>query len=199
MDVLLLNADGTPLSQVPLSVITWQVALRLLFLGKVKVIKEYDDWVVRSQHLEMKVPSIVIMTEFVKWSKHLKYSRSNVYLRDDFSCQLQITNRCKELHGKVKVSELTLDHVLPKSDGGKTNWVNVCTSCKDCNSKKGNDHTILPIKKPYKPSYYEILNKRKSLPLHIRDEYWKNFIDWPEHLIRVSGSAHHSSTESQED
>lgn len=185
MDTLLLNADGTPLSHVPLSVVTWQVAMRLVFLEKVRVLKEYDYWTVRSQHLELKVPSIVIMTEQVKWSKHLKYSRSNVYLRDDFTCQLQTTRRCREVGGKVKLAELTLDHVVPRSQGGKTNWTNVCTSCKDCNSEKGNDGSIVPKKMPKKPSYYEILNKRKTLPIHIRDEEWKFYIDWPEHLVKV--------------
>jgi 5-methylcytosine-specific restriction endonuclease McrA len=185
MDTLLLNADGTPLSQVPLSVVSWQVAMRLMFLGKVKVLKEYDEWVVRSQHLEMHVPSIVIMTEQVKWNKSLKYSRSNVYLRDDFTCQLQTTWRCKESKGKVKLAELTLDHVVPRSHGGKTNWLNVCTSCKSCNSDKGADHTILPKKKPHKPTYYEILAKRKTLPIHIRDAEWMHYLEWPDHLVRV--------------
>lgn len=185
MDTLLLNADGTPLSHVPLSVVTWQVAMRLVFLEKVKVLKEYDHWTVRSQHLEVGVPSIVIMTEQVKWSKHLKYSRANVYLRDDFTCQLQTTRRCKGVQGKIKLAELTLDHVVPRSAGGKTNWTNVCTSCKECNSEKGNDGSIVPKKMPKKPSYYEILAKRKNLPIHIRDEEWKFYIDWPEHLVKV--------------
>ena len=185
MDTLLLNADGTPLSHVPLSVVTWQVAMRLVFLGKVRVLKDYDYWVVRSQHLEMKVPSIVIMTEQVKWSKALKYSRSNVYLRDDFTCQLQSTRRCKEAGGKVKLTELTLDHVVPRSAGGKTSWTNVCASCKECNSEKGNDAKIVPKKMPKKPTYYEILNKRKTLQIHIRDAEWKFYVDWPDHLVKV--------------
>jgi 5-methylcytosine-specific restriction endonuclease McrA len=185
MDTLLLNADGGPLSHVPLSVVTWQVAMRLMFLGKVKTLKEYDHWTIRSQHLEMKVPSIVIMTEQVKWSKHLKYSRANVYLRDDFTCQLQTTWRCKEAQGKVKLAELTLDHVVPRSLGGKTNWTNCCTSCKTCNSEKGNDAKIVPKKMPKKPTYYEILSKRKKLPIHIRDAEWQYYIDWPADLVKV--------------
>lgn len=186
MDTLLLNADGTPLSLVPLSVVTWQVAMRLVFLDKVRVLKEYDQWTVRSQHLELKVPSIVIMTEQVKWSKQLKYSRNNVYLRDDFTCQLQTTSRCQNMEGKVKLSELTLDHVVPRSLGGKTNWLNVCASCKSCNSDKGSDETIVPKKKPHRPTYYEILKKRKQFPIHVRDEDWKFYIDWPDHLVKVS-------------
>lgn len=185
MDTLLLNADGLPLSQVPLSVINWQTAMRLIYLDKVRVLKEYDNWTVHSQRAEHKVPSIVIMTEHVKWSKHLKYSRAHVYLRDDFTCQLQTTWRCKERNGKVKLSELTLDHVVPRSQGGKTNWTNVCTSCKECNSTKGNDEKIVPKKKPYKPSYYEILAKRKTLPIHIRDAEWQYYIDWPSDLVRI--------------
>ena len=185
MDTLLLNSDGTPLSQIPLSVVSWQVAMRLMFLGKVRVLKEYENWTVRSQKLEMPVPSIVIMTEQVKWSRHLKYSRSNVYLRDDFTCQLQTTNRCREEKGKVKLVDLTLDHVVPRSKGGKTNWLNVCTSCKACNSEKGADDTIVPKKKPHKPTYYEILAKRKNMPVYIRDEEWKYYLDWPDHLVHL--------------
>lgn len=181
-----MNADGTPLSLVPLSVVTWQMAMRLVFLEKVRVLKEYEHWTVRSQHLELKVPSIIIMTEQVKWSKQLKYSRNNVYLRDDFTCQLQTTSRCRSMEGKVKLAELTLDHVVPRSQGGKTNWVNVCASCKACNSDKGSDGTIVPKKKPYRPTYYEILKKRKQFPIHVRDEEWKFYIDWPDHLVKVS-------------
>jgi len=184
-DVLLLNADGMPLSLIPLSVVTWQVAMRLIFTDKVKVLKDYDNWTVRSQHLEMRVPSIIIMTEQVKWSKTLKYSRSNVYLRDDFTCQLQTTSRCKDRGGKTPVADLTLDHVVPRSAGGKTSWTNVCASCKTCNSDKGSDATIVPKKPPKKPTYYEILAKRKTLPIHVRDEEWRYYVQWPEDLVKV--------------
>lgn len=191
MDTLVLNADGSPLSHVPLSVITWQVAMRLLFLGKVRVLKEYDDWTVRSPRVEMKVPSIVMLTDHVKWSRGIKYSSTNVYLRDDFTCQLQSTTKCKEARGKVRHSELTIDHVVPKSRGGKTNWLNVCTACKTCNSEKGADATIRPKHKPYKPTYYEIMAKRKTLPVNVRDAEWGYYIGWPEELIRISPSANH--------
>lgn len=185
MDTLVLNADGMPLSLLPLSVATWQDAMRLIYTDKVKVLKTYDDWIVRSQHLEINVPSIVIMSEHVKWNRHLKYSRTNVYLRDNFTCQLQSTSLCRERAGKTKMADLTIDHVVPRSRGGKTNWLNVCTSCKTCNSEKGNDASILPKVKPYKPSYYEILAKRKQMPIYIRDPEWQYYLDWPEDLVRV--------------
>lgn len=184
-DVLHLNADGQPLSLLPLSTVSWQDALRLIYLDKAKVLKDYDEWTIRSQYLNMKVPSIIISTEQIKYTKHLKYSRGNIYLRDDFTCQLQSTWKCKEAKGKVKMIELTLDHVVPRSAGGKTNWVNCCASCKACNSEKGNDASIVPVKKPWKPSYFEILAKRKKLPLHIRDAEWSHYIAWPEELVKV--------------
>lgn len=184
-DVLVLNANGLPLSQIPLSVINWTVAMRLVFTDKVNILKNYDDWVVRSQYLEMKVPSIIIMSEQVKHAKSVNYNRTNIYLRDDFTCQLQITNQCREKYGKHNVDDLTLDHIRPKSLGGTTSWTNVCTCCKACNGEKGADASIIPKKLPKKPSYYEILAKRKTLPIHIKDEEWKYYIQWPEHLIKV--------------
>lgn len=182
-DVLVLNSSGEPLSLVPLSTVTWQTALKLVFADKAKVLKTYDDWVVHSQYLTINVPSVVIVTEHVRWNRHLKYNRINVYLRDNFTCQLQITNKCKSVKGKVDVDELTLDHVVPRVHGGKNTWTNTCTSCKDCNGEKGSDKNIVPKILPKKPSYYEILAKRKSLPLCIHDEDWKNYIPWPEHLL----------------
>ena len=106
-------------------------------------------------------------------------------MRDDFICQLQTTNKCKDRGGKTNIADLTLDHVVPKSHGGKTAWANVTTSCKACNSAKGDDHTILPKTAPIKPSYYQILAKRKTLPIQIKDPEWAYYIQWPEHLVKV--------------
>lgn len=185
MDTLQLNANGMPLSQIPLSVLPWHEAVAMVYKGKATVLKEYDHWRVRSQLLDMKVPSIIMMTKQVAWDKKLKYSANNVFIRDDYTCQLRITGKCQDMHGKWKAEFLTIDHVLPRSHKGGTNWLNVCTACKDCNSKKGNDPTILPKIMPYQPSYYQILKKRKTLPIYIRDEEWRYYIDWPEHLINV--------------
>ena len=184
-DTLILNSDGMPLSMIPLSVIPWQVAVRQIFTGKVQVLKEYSDWEVHSQHLTIKVPSVVIMVKQKKWAKTLKYSKQNIFVRDDFTCQLQITNSCKSRHGKSDTADLTLDHVVPRSHGGITSWTNVTTSCKACNSEKGNDKNIVPKKMPKQPSYYEILAKKKTMPINIKDEEWKFYIQWPEHLVNV--------------
>lgn len=176
-DVLVLNKDGQPLSLVPLSTITWQDAIRLVVTDKVRVLKYYDNWEVHSPTTTMQVPSVIIVNTFVNQNKkNVKYSRSNVFLRDDHICQF-----CGSAPGLQKLS---IDHVLPRSKGGKTSWYNVITACKACNSSKGNDETIVPFKKPHKPTYWELANKRKHRPLVIKDEYWKGFLGWDEdHLI----------------
>lgn len=176
-DTLILNKDGQPLSMLPLSVVGWQTAIRLLTLDKVRVLKSHNDWVVNSPSVSINVPSVVITTDYVKWSRHVKYSRSNVFLRDMFTCQY--------CGAKPAIAQLTLDHVNPKSHGGRTAWNNISTACKKCNSNKGNDASILPKVVPRKPSYYELAAKRKQYPIRIRDEYWKNFLDWDNTLITL--------------
>jgi 5-methylcytosine-specific restriction endonuclease McrA len=178
MDVLVLNKNGEPLSMMPLSMISWQVAIRLMALDKVTVLKDHDNWVVRSPSITMKVPSVVICSDYIKWNRQVNYNRTNVLLRDNFACQY-----CGAM---PPANQLTLDHVVPKSHGGKTNWKNVVACCKNCNSKKGNNANIVPKKMPVRPSYYELAAKRKKYPVRIRDEFWKSFIDWPEELIQVT-------------
>lgn len=176
MDVLVLNADGNPLSIVPLSVIPWQTAIRLAYQDKVRVMCEYEHWKVRSPSVTMQVPSVVITTDFIKWNRQVKYNRTNVYLRDLFTCQL-----CGEKD--LPVSMLTLDHVVPRKHGGKTNWKNMVTACRRCNHAKGDDHTIVPRKMPERPSYYELMAKRMQYPVFIKDEAWLQFLAWPEDKV----------------
>ena len=175
MDTLILNADATPLSMMPLSVVSWQTAVRLLTLDKVRTLKDHDGWIVRSPSTTLAVPSVVMTTDFVKWNRNVKYNRSNVLLRDNFTCQY-----CSK---KLPVAQLTIDHIVPRSLGGKTSWKNVTTACRDCNFKKGNDPRIVPKKDAHRPSYYELVARRRQFPVRIRDEYWKTFIDWPEDLV----------------
>lgn len=172
MDTLILNKDGSPLSMLPLSLVSWKVAMRLIALEKVKVLKHHDDWTINTPSTAVPVPSVVITNVYVKWNRQVKYSRNNVFLRDDYECQY-----C----GASK--DLTIDHVLPRSYGGGTSWDNVTTSCHRCNSHKGNDKRIVPNNKPYKPTYYELVAKAQSKPLPIKDLFWLSFISWPEENV----------------
>tara|TARA_B100000929_G_scaffold286704_2_gene272276 strand:- start:2258 stop:2854 length:597 start_codon:yes stop_codon:yes gene_type:complete len=176
MDTLILNRDGTPLSMLPISVVNWKVAMRLVTLEKVIVLKEHDDWVVRSPGAEWPVPSIVLTTDYVKWNKQVKYNRNNVFLRDNYTCQY-----CNTQMSKVN---LTIDHVLPRSLGGGTSWENVTTACMKCNSTKGNNRKIVPAVKPRKPTYYELIGKEQEKILTIRDMAWLNYISWPSENVK---------------
>ena len=122
---LVLNADFRPLSYYPLSLWSWQDAIKAVFLERVNIVEEYDQ-AVHSPSLEMKLPSVVSLKTFVKPSTHPAFTRFNVFLRDRFSCQY-----CGSR------DDLTFDHLLPRSRGGKTTWSNVVAACSDCNLRKG--------------------------------------------------------------
>lgn len=176
-DVLILNADANPLSVVPMSVIPWTDAIRLVFQEKVRVVHEYEDWEVRSPSVTWKVPSVVMCSEYVKWNRMVKYSRTNILLRDLFTCQL--------CGAKPPASQLTLDHVVPRVHGGKTNWTNIVAACKSCNHNKGSNKKIVPKRLPTKPNYYQLMANRQRFPLTIRDESWLPYVNWPEELVEL--------------
>lgn len=124
--ILLLNS-----SFLPIKTIGWERAFYLLFLEKAEVIQYYEDWNVRTIHKEYPVPSIMRLTTDVKLrNTKIKFSRKNIYRRDKNICQF-----CGQ---KYPDGDLTLDHVIPKSLGGKTNWTNIVSCCLKCNTKKAN-------------------------------------------------------------
>lgn len=167
-DTLVLNADGQPISLLPPSTINWKEAVTYLWLEKVHVLEWYDDWIVRSESWETKVPAVVMMKDMLRRKRSPRFSRYNLYLRDMFTCQY-----CEK---QFPQSILTMDHVLPLSKGGKTVWDNIVTACNPCNGKKGNNENIRPKKLPYQPDYYELANKRKQIDFDIRHPSWEAFL-----------------------
>jgi hypothetical protein len=91
---LVLNADFRPLSYYPLSLWSWQDAIKAVFLERVNIVANYDR-AVRSPSLEMKLPSVVSLKTFVKPSTHPAFTRFNVFLRDRFSCRSIICCRVR--------------------------------------------------------------------------------------------------------
>ena len=79
---LLLNQNYEPISVLPMSVVSWQHALKLYFLERVSILETYDNWTVRSEKLEIAVPSVCVTKEYFNYKKNVKFSRSNLYLRD---------------------------------------------------------------------------------------------------------------------
>lgn len=169
-DTLVLNADGAPISLLPLSVINWQEAIRYMVLEKADVLEWHDDWIVRSARWETRVPSVIIIREYMKKKTNIRYSKQNVFLRDGYRCQYCGTD--------VNRRSATLDHVQPVSKGGKSVWENSVTACGPCNSRKGHDSKMKPKVKAYKPTYWELVEKRKKLPFDLRHPNWANYISY---------------------
>lgn len=168
-DVLLLNADGQPVSFLPLSAIEWKEAILYMYLDKVAVMDWYDDWMVRSTSWETRVPSVIMLKEYMQKTRKPRFSKGNLYLRDMYEC---IYCGCG-----VSKATATMDHVLPISHGGKTNWENIVTACAPCNHAKGNNPRIRPAYKPHAPGYYELVRKRKQLGIEVRHPSWRQWLD----------------------
>lgn len=167
-DTLLINADGQPVSLLPISAISWKEAVMYMYHDKVNVLEWYDDWMVRSPSWETRVPAVVMLKEYLHKTRKPRFSKSNLYLRDLYEC-LYCGNH-------VTKSTATMDHVVPISRGGKTNWENIVTACGPCNSRKGNRMDIRPKYKPYAPGYYELARKRKQMPIDLRHPSWGQWL-----------------------
>lgn len=170
--VLLLN-----ITYQPLKIINWKKAITLLCLGKVEVIEEYGRDI-HSVSFTIKLPSVVRLLRMVKRPKSpIKFSRQNIYARDRYKCQY--------CGSQFNTEELTYDHILPKSRGGKTEWENIVTCCVNCNRKKGGrtpkEAAMRLIRKPARPSWIPALR----ITIGYRDvpESWRDYIYWNVELV----------------
>lgn len=166
-DTLLLNKDYRPLSVFPLSVINWKTAIKLIFLDRINVLHYYDDWQVHSPSMTMEVPSVAVTREYFNIKHGIKLTRKNLYLRDNFTCAF-----CDDVFDP---KDLSIDHVIPKSRGGKNEWTNLVTACNPCNWDKGSK-IIKPIRAPYKPDYYSMMDTIDISSLNIRDPRWLEYL-----------------------
>lgn len=142
---ILLNGDYTYLST-----ISWKKALKLIVKHKAEVLK-YSSQVVRSaEKVIMKIPAVLKLLKIIRiiYKSRIPFSKKNVMIRDNYTCQY-----C----GSKK--ELTIDHVIPVSRGGKSNFENCVTACKSCNTKKGgrlpSEANMYLKKKPITPTIAE--------------------------------------------
>ena len=108
---LVLNADFRPLSYFPLSLWSWQESVKAVFMNRVNVVSEYDNEV-HSPSFAMRLPSVISLKRYVPLNRRPAFTRFNVFLRDRFACQYCGLDYAAE--------ELTFDHVIPRSRGGRT-------------------------------------------------------------------------------
>ena len=153
---LVLNADYRPLSYLPLSLWSWQDSVKAIFGGKLTVVDTYPDVFIRAAHLEVPLPSVLALTEYVH-PRHQTpaFTKRNVFLRDEYTCQY-----CQQ---QFATRDLSLDHVVPRCRGGVLNWDNAVTSCRACNGRKGcrsvdDLHSLgMRLQRPPRaPSQYEL-------------------------------------------
>jgi 5-methylcytosine-specific restriction endonuclease McrA len=171
---LVLNADFRPLSYYPLSLWSWQDAIKAVFLERVNIVEEYDH-AVRSPTIEMRLPSVVSLKAFVKPSTHPAFTRFNVFLRDRFSCQY-----CGSR------DDLTFDHLIPRSRGGQTSWINVVAACSGCNLRKGNltpaEAKMWPSQMPMQPSVQHLHRNGRLFPPNYLHDSWLDYLYWDTEL-----------------
>ncbi len=164
--VIVLNADYTYLN-----IIDWKRAIKLLIQKKVEVIR-YGEKIIRGFNQEIQVPLIVKLIKFVRavYRSSVPLSKKNIFIRDQYICQY-CGRSCKK--------HPTIDHIIPKSRGGKFSWDNVVTACIQCNQKKGSklpsEAGISLIKRPSKPTISEFLHLKMNLLglSRLLDELWK--------------------------
>jgi 5-methylcytosine-specific restriction endonuclease McrA len=153
----------------PLNTISWQDAITKLFMGKVEVVEEYDKEI-RSTSLVIKMPAVVrLINAFRRHRKRVRYSKTNVFARDRWRCQYCGT--------KGNMNTLTIDHVVPRSQGGRTLWENVVTACEDCNAKKANrtpEKAGMQLRTtPFRPEWVPVFSI--NLSSDTAPEVWKTY------------------------
>jgi len=145
---VLLNADYTFLN-----VVNWKRAMCLIVKGKVQVLKHSERIIRTAEGIAIKVPAVMRLIKLIRalYRNRVPFSKKNILVRDGFKCAY-----CG--NGKER---LTIDHIIPKSRGGRTTFENCVSSCKSCNNKKGDRtpsdaHMFLKVK-AYQPTIAEFL------------------------------------------
>ena len=174
---LVLNADFRPLSYYPLSLWSWQEAVKAVVSGRVNVVSVYER-MVRSPSQAIKLPSVISLKEYIPSARRPAFTRFNVFLRDRFSCQF-----CGE---DFPTHELTFDHLIPRSRGGRTTWENVVTACSPCNLAKGDqlpqEARMFPRIAPAQPTTFLLQENGRAFPPNYLHESWRDFLYWDSEL-----------------
>lgn len=158
-NVILLNSDYSFLN-----VISWKRAVRLMVKGKVEVVKATDRIITNAEKtIKMLIPRVLRLVKLVRsvYKTRVPFSKKNVFVRDDFTCAY-----CGR-----KDQRLTIDHIIPKSRGGATDFENCVASCKPCNNKKNNrtprEANMFLNRKPFQPTIMEFfIIKMKRLGVY---------------------------------
>jgi 5-methylcytosine-specific restriction endonuclease McrA len=161
-DVLVLNR-----SYIAIHIIDWKKAMSLIFQGAARpldrdfITYEYADWLdfssmtqeyptVATVNKHIAVPEIIVLKKYDRLpQRDVKYSRQTLFQRDKY--------RCGYCGGVFEKKQLTVDHIVPRAHGGKSNWTNTISACVPCNSQKADrtpEAAGMPLKfKPKRPRW----------------------------------------------
>ena len=174
-----------------ITTVTVRQALKLLFTGTARAVHtdsyeahEFDSWAdlavqpdepcIRTVQLKIKVPEVIVLTGYNGMpTQNVVFTRRNLYKRDRNTCQY-----CGRRPG---TSELSIDHVWPRSRGGKSTWDNCVLACMRCNRRKGSrtlsEAGLKLLKAPVAPRWsptleIPIARVRLSWERFVSDQYW---------------------------
>ncbi|HIF33316.1 MAG: HNH endonuclease [Pirellulaceae bacterium] len=138
-----------------------------------KLVPDHEEPFVQTVRQRFRVPEVVTLTQFDRLpTSAVTFSRRNVFKRDRFACQY-----CNKQPGS---GELTIDHVLPRAQGGESSWTNCVLACLECNTRKA-DRTPMqakmrlrkqPARPTWKPLYSEHASRMQSWSKFISEAYW---------------------------
>lgn len=154
---------------VPMAIVPWQRAITLVFDGKATVVQESAS-LVHSPTRAMAIPAVIAFKRGSRpHKKAIKFSRENIAIRDGWKCQYCLQS--------LSLGQMTYDHVLPRSKGGKTEWTNVVACCYACNQRKSNrtpQEANMRVVSPVRP---------KTLPNLFRMEWDEGMpVEWQPYL-----------------
>ena len=129
----------------PIEIIPAEKGFSMVYSGRAQPVENYTH----GPCARFLFPSVIVLKSYIQ-KKNISMSptRKNIYWRDKYTCQY-----CGE---QYKYRQLSLDHVVPKSRGGDRGWLNLVTSCQDCNQKKGDktpsEASMKLIREPHVPN-----------------------------------------------
>lgn len=168
---LLINADYQPIR-----LIGWERAISLVLERKAEIIENYAGRVIRSVTQVFDFPAVVRLLKYKKTKLRVRFNRYNVMARDNFTCAYCGIRPWKETRPNYEA--LTLDHIVPRSKGGKTTWLNIITACIDCNRNKADkslrEARMTLRKEPHAPTSMDIL--RMSLTRYPLQQEWIDYL-----------------------
>jgi 5-methylcytosine-specific restriction endonuclease McrA len=173
---LVLNSDFMPLTTWPLSLVSAQEAVSAVWRDRAYVVETWESAFFRSPSITIPVPKVLALREYAPITGDPKFCRRSILLRDRYRCQF--------CGARFESHDLTFDHLVPRSRGGKTEWTNILSACIPCNAAQADKpaHQKRPLKLPRQPTNTELLRAGlEFLSNDVRDDFG-SFLYWSAEL-----------------